>query len=126
MNELPANIKVEAEGEIPGPQIPNHLADNFHYFLFPTLHENFGHVIHESLAAGCPVIISDQTPWQDLQQKGIGWDIPLADTEGFTHAIKTCLTMDQATYIQMSKAAPHLCPTGSHRPRHPRSKQKVV
>ena len=105
MNELPANIKVEAEGEIPGPQIPNHLADNFHYFLFPTLHENFGHVIHESLAAGCPVIISDQTPWQDLQQKGIGWDIPLADTEGFTHAIKTCLAMDQATYIKMSKAA---------------------
>lgn len=105
MDALPANIQVRIEGEIPGPQIPDHLAANYHFFLFPTLHENFGHVIHESLAAGCPVIISDQTPWQDLQQQGIGWDIPLADTQGFTRAIQTCLAMDQATYDKMSKAA---------------------
>jgi glycosyltransferase involved in cell wall biosynthesis len=38
-----------------------------HYdlFVFPTEGENFGHVISESLSAGTPVLVSDQTPWRD-------------------------------------------------------------
>lgn len=40
---------------------------NYDCFLFPTLSENFGHVIAESLACGCPVVISQGvTPWDDL------------------------------------------------------------
>jgi glycosyltransferase involved in cell wall biosynthesis len=50
-----------------------------HYDLFflPTMGENFGHVIVESWAAGVPVLISNLTPWQNLSQKRIGWDVPL-------------------------------------------------
>ena len=41
-------------------------------FVFPTLGENFGHVIAESLASSCPVICSDQTPWTPVLEAGGG------------------------------------------------------
>lgn len=41
-------------------------------FLFPTFGENYGHVIIESLSAGCPVITSAETPWEDLDDYNVG------------------------------------------------------
>ena len=49
-----------------------------HVFLFPTLGENFGQVILEAMTAGCAILISDATPWRGLQEKGYGWELPLA------------------------------------------------
>ena len=56
--------------------------------LLPTTGENFGHTILESFMAGCPVIISDQTPWKKLAQAGIGLDIPLKDPDVFRAGIE--------------------------------------
>lgn len=61
-------------------------------FLFPTLGENYGHVIFEALAAGCPVIVSDQTPWQDLEKREVGWVIPLADQQRYCQVIEQILS----------------------------------
>jgi glycosyltransferase involved in cell wall biosynthesis len=36
--------------------------DRYDYFVLPTLGENFGHAIVESLSLGLPVIISNKTP----------------------------------------------------------------
>lgn len=41
-------------------------------FLFPTLGENLGHVIAESLSAGCPVVCSRSTPWTRVLSRGGG------------------------------------------------------
>ena len=41
-------------------------------FVFPTLGENFGHVIAEALSVGCPVFVTDKTPWTELIQSGAG------------------------------------------------------
>ena len=38
--------------------------------ILPTLGENFGHIIVEAWAAGCPVLISDRTPWRRLEGAG--------------------------------------------------------
>ena len=43
-----------------------------HLFALLTLGENFGHAIGEALRAGCPVLISDQTPWTDVVATGAG------------------------------------------------------
>lgn len=59
---LPSNIKFNYKGAIH----PNDVVSvftNYHLFLFPTLGENFGHVIIEALSASLPVLISDNTPW---------------------------------------------------------------
>jgi hypothetical protein len=70
-------------------------------FLFPTLGENYGHVISEALASGCPVVISDQTPWRNLEAEGInrnGFD-PFSScawtvgTSGLRHCQKGPWTM---------------------------------
>ena len=40
---------------------------NNDFLILPTKGENFGHVIAESLSASLPVIISQNTPWRNLQ-----------------------------------------------------------
>jgi glycosyltransferase involved in cell wall biosynthesis len=68
-----------------------------HLFLLPTLGENFGHAIFESLAAGVPVLISDQTPWRDIEARGAGWAKPLSDQQGFIKVLEHVadLSIDQ-------------------------------
>jgi glycosyltransferase involved in cell wall biosynthesis len=61
---------------------------NYDLLFLPTAGENYGHVVVEALSAGVPVLLSDQTPWRCLQEKGIGWDIPLSDTNRFVEAIQ--------------------------------------
>jgi len=41
-------------------------------FILPTLGENFGHAIGESLSAGCPVLCSQLTPWTEVLNGGGG------------------------------------------------------
>jgi glycosyltransferase involved in cell wall biosynthesis len=64
-----------------------------HLFYFPTLGENYGHVICEALAAGCPALISDRTPWRGLERAGAGWDLPLESPERFRAAIQRAVDM---------------------------------
>ncbi|MDT8860306.1 glycosyltransferase family 4 protein [Alkalihalobacillus sp. MEB130] len=102
--ELPPNIKVLYKGILGRDQIRNAFMGN-HIFLFPTLGENFGHVISEALIGGCPVIISDQTPWTNLEKKSIGWDIPLKNDDKFIEALNYCVGLDQDEYETLAKRA---------------------
>jgi glycosyltransferase involved in cell wall biosynthesis len=77
----------------------------YHFFLFPTLGENFGHVIVEALAAGCPAIISDQTPWVDLERQEVGWNLALSDLARWQQVLQDCVDMDGASYSEMSRRA---------------------
>ncbi|MEI1376493.1 glycosyltransferase [Nostoc sp. UHCC 0926] len=43
-------------------------------FVLPSRHENFGNVVVESLACGCPVLISDKVGLHDeVAEGGMGW-----------------------------------------------------
>ncbi len=55
--------------------------------FLPTFAENYGHSIAESLSVGTPVLMSDNAPWKNLQEKGLGWDIHLSDKASFIAAI---------------------------------------
>jgi glycosyltransferase involved in cell wall biosynthesis len=97
LDDLPPNITVEVTGAITPEQVrPTLLAHDV--FLLPTLGENFGHVIAEALQAGCPVVISDQTPWRSLEDRRVGWDLPLADLAAFTRALQKCADMAPAEF----------------------------
>lgn len=104
VSQLPENIQVNFHGSISPSAIPG-ILQNAHFLFLPTRGENFGHSILESLLSGCPVIISDQTPWRDLEAKNIGWDIPLDQPEQFIRAIETAAAMNQESFGQMSQAA---------------------
>jgi glycosyltransferase involved in cell wall biosynthesis len=68
--------RINYQGEIHPQAIPE-MISNYHFLVLPTLHENYGHVIAETLSQGRPVLISDQSPWRDLEAKNIGHDLPL-------------------------------------------------
>jgi glycosyltransferase involved in cell wall biosynthesis len=86
LKELPRNISVVQRGPIPPDLVPTELSGHDLLFL-PTRGENFGHVIIEALQAGLRVLISDQTPWRNLEQAGVGFDIALDDPAAFARAI---------------------------------------
>ena len=98
---LPKNIKVNYKGEINNNKV-NNLLSNYHFLFLPSQGENFGHSILESFIASCPVIISNKTPWQNLETKKIGWDISLNDKEKFKTTIQYCIDLKQVDYDKLS------------------------
>lgn len=101
---LPANISVHWQEGMANTQVQQ-LLQQHHFFLLPTYGENFGHAIFEAFAAGTPVLISDQTPWRELERQKIGWDLPLSAPEAWHKAIQSAVDMDEATYQDWSRAA---------------------
>lgn len=99
--DLPKNIKATYHGVVEHKNIINAFKVN-HVFLFPTLGENFGHVISEAFIGGCPVIISDQTPWRDLEKEKVGWDIDLKNEYKFKKVLQKCIDMNQEEYTIVS------------------------
>lgn len=104
IQRLPSNITVAYHGSILPAQVTETLQQH-HFFLLPTHGENFGHAIFEAFAAGTPVLISNQTPWQELERQKIGWDLPLSAPEAWHKAIQSAIDMDEATYQDWSRAA---------------------
>ncbi|QJW91171.1 glycosyltransferase [Spirosoma taeanense] len=103
ISELPINCQIVYKGALPHDKV-NEVMALYDFMILPTLGENFGHTIFESLSVGLPVIISDKTPWRNLIAKNVGWDIPLKPS-CWLDVLKICLDMDNQTYSQMSEQA---------------------
>lgn len=104
ISELPANVRVRMLGEIEHSQVLETLVD-YHFFVLPTLSENFGYVFLEAMSAGCPIVISDRTVWRSLEEKGVGWDIPVEDRALWLEVLEECVRMDGEAYAIMSSNA---------------------
>lgn len=101
ISKLPAHVTVTYRGSLsPENVIPT--LSCYHLFFFPTHGENFGHVIWEALYAGLPVLISDQTPWHDLEESSAGWQVPLDDESRFVEIIEQVIVLDDVTFQKMS------------------------
>jgi glycosyltransferase involved in cell wall biosynthesis len=101
---LPSNIIVNYCGKVAHDQVSETLFE-YDFFVLPTLGENFGHVFIEALAAGLPLLISDRTPWRDLEEKGIGWDLSLEDPEAWLRAVQACVYLSGERSAKMSSGA---------------------
>ncbi|OQX98933.1 MAG: hypothetical protein B6I24_04080 [Bacteroidetes bacterium 4572_128] len=96
------NIQIFYKGSIEN-FLVGKLLRKFHFYILPTLNENFGHSIFEAFSNACPSIISDETPWKNLENKNIGWDISLKDEKKWVFVIQNCLNMEEKEYNQISK-----------------------
>ncbi len=101
IKQLPSNIKCKYYGSVKPEDIASTMR-KYHCLLLPTMTENFGHVIAESMFSGVVPIISDQTPWLDLKKKQAGWDISLENKDGYKKAIETLYNMGDE-YAELSK-----------------------
>ncbi len=94
---LPPNVEARYLGEVDPAEVCNVLSQH-DLLLLPTRGENFGHVILEALACGCPVLISDRTRWRGLEELGVGWDVPLEDSEQFRRILRRCVALDDTAW----------------------------
>jgi len=102
IEELPANISVKYCGDVEYNDVLKVFSE-YHLFLFPTLGENYGHVIIESLLAGCPVLISDRTPWTGLEKHGAGWSYSLNNTNSYREIIERLASLLQTEFDAISE-----------------------
>jgi len=101
---VPAHVSVVYHGPILHDEVASMLGRS-HLFFMPTLGENHGHAIVEALRAGCPVLISDETPWRDLEANHAGYAISLTRKDLLTEALQTFIDMDEARYAEWSTGA---------------------
>ncbi|HYX06945.1 MAG TPA: glycosyltransferase, partial [Bacteroidales bacterium] len=98
---LQENVQAVYKGIIPYSNVQK-VISNYHLFFLPTKAENYGHVIFEALSVGCPVLISDQTPWKNIEINGAGFICSLDNDKKFITDINKILNMDEASYRMLS------------------------
>jgi len=101
---MPGHVKVRIMGGVDNSGIRGILSQ-YHFLFLLTMNENFGHAIVEGLSAGCPVIISDRTPWRNLEEKKCGWDLSLNDDDKIVETLNYTASMNQDEYNTWSDAA---------------------
>ena len=104
IKQLPAHIQVNYRGGCDPDQVSNTLKP-YDLFFLPSWNENYGHVIVESLAVGCPVLLSDQTPWHDLVDHDAGWEFSLNELEKFAQKIDQLIAKNTVEYALFKNAA---------------------
>jgi glycosyltransferase involved in cell wall biosynthesis len=97
---LPANVCALYHGPLRHEEVSEALREH-HFFVLPTRGENFCHAAVESLINGTPVILSDETPWSDVQASQAGFVVPLNFKRGWVEVIESCVAMRQSEYCRM-------------------------
>lgn len=97
IEKMPQNIKVNYCGEAPHNDIP-HIFEQYHAFFFPTLGENYGHVIVEAMMNNCLCILSKGvTPWDNyIELLDIG--AFLNQKEKFVSIINNLIELDDEEF----------------------------
>jgi glycosyltransferase involved in cell wall biosynthesis len=103
IKDLPNNIQVNYHGELPPEKVKDILAEN-HVFILPSVSENFGHAIFESLSAAKPVITSNNTPWKNLQNFNAGWNTETT-TNDIAVVINEAIALNNDQYSNMCNGA---------------------
>ena len=104
IKNMPPNICVEYRGPIEPSLVPDHIQQN-HVFILPSKSENFGHAIFESLSSSRPVITSEFTPWNKLEQLKAGWNVDISSVQSLSAIIEKIAAMNQQQYDEYCRGA---------------------
>lgn len=99
IKKMPSNVKVVYKGEVPHSKIP-YIFEKYHAFFFPTLGENYGHVIVEGMMNNCLLVLSKGvTPWDDYNLP-IGTVADLHNKSDFDKIIRDLVDMDNEKFLE--------------------------
>lgn len=102
IKNLPQNIHIEYYGLVENENVQTTISQ-YDLFFVPTQSENYGHVFIEALSSGTPILLSNNTPWRGLEEKGVGWDLPLEDKDRFVHTLNKYYHFNNAQRYLMKK-----------------------
>lgn len=97
-----SDLSIQYRSEVVSKDVQETIA-NYHIYVLPSLGENYGQSIVDSFTSGCPVLISQNTPWKNLQARNVGWDVPLT-IDSFIDVLGKALLATQSEYDLMRRA----------------------
>ena len=104
IEKMPENINVNYHGSVDHNTVQSTIA-KYDVFFLPTKGENFGHVIVEALSSATPVLISDNTQWNDVNKYKSGWAIPLSRSDKFIETIDMFADFDLSNRKKFSESS---------------------
>lgn len=104
IDRLPDNVRVSYDGQL-RPEVVKKTLAKHDLFFFPTRGENYGHVIHEALASGLPVLISDRTPWAKVEGAEVGWCVSLSAASNFVQIIQDVAKWTEFEHVRVRRLA---------------------
>ncbi|MEH7378272.1 glycosyltransferase family 4 protein [Neobacillus drentensis] len=100
ISELQQNIIVNYCGIAARDEV-HHIFSSHDAMLLPTLTENYGHSIVEAMLSNCPVVISNNTPWTDINSFGAGWAISLEKPNEYKKVLQELVNMPNDEYQEL-------------------------
>jgi glycosyltransferase involved in cell wall biosynthesis len=104
LKEVPSNISIQYCGEVQPEDVQTIIA-GYHTLVSLTKGENFGHALYESLSVARPLITSQFTPWQNLQQNQAGWNLDIEQEEKISLVLHQIAETDDATWKKYCEGA---------------------
>jgi glycosyltransferase involved in cell wall biosynthesis len=104
---LPENITVSFLGAIERERVKEELVRS-HLFFLPTLNENYGHSIVEAMINSNAVLLSDQTPWNNVSNCGGFVSTPF-DVEYFVSKLNYLVSVDEKDFNQITHSIYNYC-----------------
>jgi len=102
--DLPDGITVDFVGAL-GHDALTRALQGYDVALLGTHGESYGHVVAEALAAGCPVVVGDTTPWTAAIAGGAGLVVPQQTPSAWAGTLARFVGLDVATRLAMRDAA---------------------
>ncbi|MCK4441376.1 MAG: glycosyltransferase [Sulfurovaceae bacterium] len=100
--DMPDNITISYKGFVE-PSVIQLRLEKYHLFFLPTKGENFGHAIVEAMQVGLIPLISNKTPWQDLESLNAGFSLPLNSPDTFSTAIRKVAKFNNEEFLKESE-----------------------
>jgi glycosyltransferase involved in cell wall biosynthesis len=80
----------------------NKIFQDSHILISLTKGENFGYTILEALSFGLPVIISNNTPFDNFEEKGIGYIVDLSNEDKIVNSIRSYYNLSNNDFQKLS------------------------
>lgn len=93
--------RVEFAGPLYGEEKRRMFASS-HLFILPSYSENFGMAVAESLAYGCPAIVTHGAPWQGLERERCGWWIEQS-VDSLSRTLEEAMSLPKEELREMGK-----------------------